>query len=134
MRVLVEQMHLDVQMIASSSKIYTNAICQEESNAILLAETESLIMLLFIILLFHTTIMRFVMKEPLEMMLDVRLHVQSFILIIHVQFQVLLANLNVEMDSMILVLRLSLLLLDRFTKCASTQHLQSCRIDLNTCS
>lgn len=121
-------------MIVSLSKIFINAIFQEVLNVTLLVEMEFLIMLLSIILLSLTTIMKFAMKELLEMMSDVKPHAQSFIFITLVLFQEQLVPQNVETVSMIQVYHLYLQLLVSPMKCANTQHLQLCMIDLNTCS
>lgn len=96
-------------------------------------EMEFLIMQLFMILQTHMTIMKFVMKEPFEMTLDVKLHVQSSIFTIHVPFLELLVPPFVEMASMIQAFHSCLQLLDNFMKFVNTHHLLLYMIDLNTC-
>jgi len=90
-------------------------------------------MQLFMILQTHMTIMKFVMKEPFEMTLDVKLHVQSSIFTIHVPFLELLVPPFVEMASMIQAFHSCLQLLDNFMKFVNTHHLLLYMIDLNTC-
>ena len=91
-------------------------------------------MQLSIILLTLITIMKFAMKELLEMMLVVKLLVQSSIFITLVQSLEQLVHQNVETVNMIQVYPLYLLLLVSPMKYANTQHPQLCMIDRNTCS